>query len=333
MHASQEEIELMLKLFDGRRDIYGINKGTVERNHKGNWNEVFWEALVQHHLEGAAAADLGVYLVRNDDTVTFAAIDIDEPDFALALEVAETVREMEGQAWIEQSRSGNYHVFVFFDEPLEAYHARAVLRGVIVYAGHPELEIFPKQDGLREGMVGNYISVPWHGTERPIVTWLPDHKDADGKPTPICGDADDRLEWLHEAHLNRTSAEAWRRRGRALGGRPRSEVRSGEFGERNSLHICANYIFEHRKDNPVSEGHRATVLFNLAKMYANCRHYTQDEAEQFVEAVNLEGTSPIPHREVVRFVNNAYEGGFTSTGCDDPLMSPYVSPECKIAHS
>lgn len=315
---SQEEIELFLKLFDGRRDIYGINKGTVKRNEKGDWNGVFWEALAEHHLAGEAAADLGVYLVRDDDTVTFAAVDIDEPDYDLAREVAETMPAE--HAWIERSRSGNYHVFVFFDEPLEAYYARAVLRGVIVYCGRPDLEIFPKQDGLREGMVGNYISVPWHGEERPIV---------EGELAM----EQDRGRWLQNAFLNRTPAEQWRRRGRALGGKPRSETRSGEFGERNSLHVCASYIFEHREDNPLTEGHRATVLFNLAKMYANCKHYSQEEAEQFVEAVNQAGTHPIPAREVKRFVNNAYEGGFTSTGCDDPLMSPYVSPDCKIANA
>lgn len=327
MRVSQEEIELMLRLFDGRRDVYGINKGTVERNPKGNWNEVFWEALVQHHLEGVESADLGVYLVRNDDTVTFAAIDIDEPDYELAKTIA---YNLPGTAWIERSRSGNYHVFVFFDEPLEAYYARAVLRGVIVMEGYPALEIFPKQDGLREGMVGNYISIPWHGEERPVVYVCGEPEAAGGLSAQL---VDRRDRFLSYADLNRTPAEEWRRRGRALGGKPRAEMRAGEFGERNSLHICASYIFEHRDDNPVAEGHRATVLFNVAKMYANCRHYSQEEAEQFVEAINQAGTSPIPHREVLRFVNNAYESGYTSTGCDDPLMSPYVSPECKIAHN
>lgn len=324
-HASQEEIELFLKLFNGRRDIYGIAKGTVERNHKGDWNEVFWEALAQHHLEGADRADLGIYLVRDDETVTFAAVDIDEPDFALAREVADL---MPGKAWIERSRSGNYHVFVFFDEPLEAYYARAVLRGVVVGSGRPDLEIFPKQDGLREGMVGNYISAPWHGTSRPIL-WggYGGTGESDIDPMP-------RHTFLHAASSPqyRTAAEEWRRRGRALGAKKREEMRSGEFGERNSLHVCADYVFKHRKDNPVTEGHRATVLFNVAKMYANCKHYSQEETTQFVEAINLEGTNPIPSREVERFVNNAYEGGFTSTGCDDPLMMPYVSPECKIAN-
>ena len=310
--------ELLARLFDGRRDIYGINKGRVERCQNGDWTSTHWETLFDSHVAGKESAALGIYLVRDDDTVTFAAIDIDEPDFALAQEVADTMPD--ASPWIERSRSGNYHVFVFFDEPLEAYFARAVLRGVIVACGRPDLEIFPKQDGLREGMVGNYISIPWHGEDRPIVS-------AEGD----AGEPWDRRLWLVLANTERTAAEAWRRRGRALGGRPRAEVRSGEFGERNSLHICAEYIFKHRDDNPLAEGHRATVLFNLAKMYANCKHYSQDEAEQFVEAVNQAGVSPIPTREVKRFVNNAYEGGFTSTGCDDPLMMPYVSPDCKIA--
>jgi hypothetical protein len=322
--------ELMARLFDGRRDIYGINKGRVERCQTGDWTSTHWETLFDAHVAGKEEADLGIYLVRDDDTVTFAAIDIDEPNFPLALEVAQTMPD--AVPWIEQSRSGNYHVFVFFDEPLEAYYARAVLRGVIIACGRPDLEIFPKQDGLREGMVGNYISIPWHGYNRPIVSWLPDAKDEDGRPRPIIDNEPEPREWMLEALSNRTSAEAWRRRGRALGGKPRSETRSGEFGERNSLHVCASYIFEHRHDNPLTEGHRATVLFNLAKMYANCKHYSQDEAEQFVEAVNQAGTNPVPPREVKRFVNNAYEGGFTSTGCDDPLMTPYVSPDCKIAN-
>lgn len=316
------EAACLRRLFDGRRDIYGIGKGNIERSGTGQFSEERWDALYEAHLRGDTNADLGIYLVRDDDTVTFVAIDIDEPIYELALEVADTFPTE--HAFIEKSRSGNFHVFTFFDEPLEAYYARAVLRGVIIACGRPDLEIFPKQDGLKAGMVGNYISIPYHGDTRPIVYSKSGVWGGQGSYLP-------RPNWLAYADANRTDAESWRRRGRALGGKPRAEMRSGEFGERNSLHVCANYIFEHRRDNPVTEGHRATVLFNLAKMYANCKHYSQDEAEQFVEAVNQEGTNPIPPHEVKRFVNNAYEGGFTSTGCDDPLMSDYVSPDCKIA--
>lgn len=312
----------MRSLFDGRRDAFGVGKGNVERAAAGEFSEERWDALFEAHLRGDTNADLGIYLVRDDDTVTFAAIDIDEPDFALAQEVADTMPTDNVTAWVERSRSGNYHVFVFFDEPLEAYYARAVLRGVIIACGRPDLEIFPKSDGLREGMIGNYISIPWHGDARPIVSTEGD-----------AGEPWDRQMWLSIADSERVSAESWRRRGRALGGKPRNEIRSGEFGERNSLHICAEYIFKHRHDNPLVPGHRATVLFNLAKMYANCVHYSEDEAVRFVQTVNEAGTDPIPEREVQRFVHNAYEGGFTSTGCDEGAMGAYVSPDCKIANA
>lgn len=318
----EDEVAYMRRLFDGRRDVYGVAKGNVERAGTGEFSEERWDGLFERHLRGDEGADLGIYLVRDDDTVTFAAIDIDEPDYDLALEVADTFPT--DHSFIEKSRSGNFHVFTFFDAPLEAYYARAVLRGVVVACGRPDLEIFPKQGGLKEGMIGNYISIPFHGDARPIVWSKSGVWGGQGAYLP-------RPNWLAYADVHRTDAESWRRRGRALGGKPRAEERSGEFGERNSLHVCARYIFEHRHDNPLTEGHRATVLFNLAKMYANCRHYSQEEAERFVEAVNQAGTNPIPEREVKRFVNNAYEGGFTSTGCDDALMSPYVSPDCKIA--
>lgn len=322
--------ELMGRLFDGRKDAFGIGKGRIERAPAGeSFSAERWEGLWAAHLKGDTNADLGIYLVRDDDTVTFAAIDIDEPDFPLALEVAQTMPD--AVPWIEQSRSGNYHVFIFFDEPLAAYYARAVLRGVIIACGRPDLEIFPKQDGLpREGMIGNYISAPWHGHSRPIVSWLPDAKDDNGKPRPIIDSEPEPREWMLEALKDRTAAEAWRRRGRALGGRPRSEMRSEEFGTRNSLHRCASYIFEHRHAHPLTPGSRATVLFNVAKQLANCRHWNEEEGVQFVQAINEAGTDPIPLREVQRFVHNAFEGGFTSTGCDQ--MSEWADPDCKIAN-
>lgn len=321
--SSQEEIELLLKLFNGRRDAYGVAKGNVERNPKGDWNGVFWEALAERHLVGAPNADLGVYLVRDDDTVTYCCVDIDEPDFDLAKEVAETMPSE--YVWVEESRSGNFHVWVFFDEPLEAWAARAVLRGVVVAVGQPALELFPKQDRLRSGMVGNYVSIPWHGEERPIV-W--GKIEGDQEPSPV-----DRATWLVTADKQRTSAEAWRRRGKALGGRPRSETRSEEFGERRSLHVCAEHIFANRNDNPLVPGHRAAVLFALAKMYSNCALYSEEETIQLVQEVNATGSDPIPEREVRRFVRNAIAGQWTSTGCDDPLVAPYVSPDCKILNA
>ncbi len=254
MLSLEDERDYMRRLFDGRRDVFGVAKGTIERAPEGEaFSEERWDGLFEAHLRGAQNADLGIYLVRDDDTVTFAAIDIDEPDYDVALEVADTFPTE--HAFIEKSRSGNFHVFTFFDEPVEAYFVRAVLRGVIIACGRPDLEIFPKQGGLKEGMIGNYISIPFHGDARPIVWSKSGEWGGQDVYLP-------RPNWLAYADAYRTDAESWRRRGRALGGKPRSEERSGEFGERNSLHVCANYIFEHRRDNPLAGALYRTTLEN-----------------------------------------------------------------------
>lgn len=309
-----DEARLLCKLFDGRTDIYGVAKGHVVRG------EVT-PRLYLDHLRGGLEADLGIYLVRDDDTVTFAAVDIDEPNFELAKEVAEFLPT--DHAWIERSRSGNYHVFVFFDEPLDAWAARAVLKGTVLAVGRPDLEIFPKQDGLLPGMVGNYISIPWHGDERPIV-WASGFEEGLADSWP-------RAEFLHGANQHRTSAENWRQRGRALGGKPRAESNAA-FGSRSVPHRCATYILEHRDDNPIQPGHRSIVLFNVAKQFLNCSEYDADETLELVEAINQASPAPMPTREVQRFVRNAAAGGWTSTGCDDPAFQPYADPLCPIAN-
>jgi hypothetical protein len=305
------------KLFDGRKDALGLDRGGVERLADGYRD---WTRLYADHLRGLVAAGIGVFPVRDDETVLFAAIDLDEPNFELAAVFA---GDLPGTQWIESSRSGNAHVWTFFDEPLECWAAKAVLRAACVLNGRPDVEVFPKQDGLREGMVGNYINLPFYGDTRPILN---DMRNPESTLT--------LEEFLDYAEKRRSSAEEWRRRARALGASPERRAQGGEvFGERNSLHQCAKHIFDHREDNPLQVGHRAVVLFALAKMYANCRHYNEDETFDFVNAVNEAGEQAVPESEVRRFVANAYRGEFTSTGCDDPLMADYVSPQCGIARA
>lgn len=311
-----EDAVRFAELFAGRTDAVGLDRGGVERC------EVTHRMYLDH-LRGTVGAGIGIFPVRDDETVLFGAIDLDEPNFPLAMILA---NDLPGVQWLEKSRSGNAHVWTFFDEPLECWAAKAVLRAGCVLNGRPDVEVFPKQDGLKEGMVGNYINLPFYGDERPIVWRSGD--EADFAAPGYTLDA-----FLDEAAAERSSADEWRRRARALGAQPGKRAASGEvFGERNSLHQCAQHIFDNRDSNPLRPGHRAVVLFSLAKMYANCRHYDEDETFDFVNAVNEAGVQPVPESEVRRFVANAFRGEFTSTGCDDPLMADYVDPSCRIAY-
>jgi hypothetical protein len=290
------------RLFNGRQDAYGTGRGEVVRKSPTTH-------LYSEHLTGVGPG-LGIFPLLDDGTVYFAAIDLDEPDFDSAESMADL---LPGTTYIERSRSGNAHVWAFFDQPCEAWIARGLMREATVAINKPRVEVFPKQDRLLEGMVGNYINLPWHGTDRPVLGY----------------DSVEQFVQHATAHLN--DPESWRKRARFIGLEPPEErERTSEFGEQAVLHSCAEHIVANRFENPIRAGHRNVVYFNVAKQLLNWRDLDEDEAWGLL--CELEGASHdrIPEHELRRLFDNAKRGEWTSTGCDDPLMSPYVLPDCPI---
>lgn len=286
----------------------------------------------ERHLRGEGPG-IGIPPLRYDGNVWFAAIDLDEPDF-------EAAREMQGflpgTAWIEKSRSGNAHVWAFFSEPIEAWIVRGIMKEAILAAGKGAVEIFPKQDKLLEGMLGNYINLPYHGESRPVLRddpepmedhWHPDLQAARERDAKEYG----LDEFLDLACVERSDPEEWRKRARwLLLAPPEQREKSSEFGEQRQLHMCAEWIVAQRDENPVVEGHRAAVFFALAKMFSNYEGFDSDEALGMMKLVNESSPDPVPESELRRILRNAERGRFTSTDCDNPLVAPYVHPDCPI---
>jgi hypothetical protein len=133
-----------MRLFCGRQDAYGTGRGEVIRQQPT-------AAVYKNHLNGSGHG-VGIFPLLDDGTVNFAAIDLDEPDFDAASSMAEL---LPGVTWIERSRSGNAHVWAFFNAPCEAWIARGLMREAAIAIDKPRVEVFPKQDRLLEGMVGN----------------------------------------------------------------------------------------------------------------------------------------------------------------------------------
>jgi hypothetical protein len=295
-------------LFRGRTDAIGLDRGGVEHREvtRGDY---------EGHLAGHRA--IGIFPMLPGDVVWFGAIDLDEPDFDLA-------RQLQGwlpfPAWVEKSRSGNAHVWVFFEKPAPAWAVREVLRAATEAVRRRDVEIFPKQDQLRPGMVGNYINLPLFGEERPILS-------------PRNTRGQHRAFVLREMLGRRHDPHRWIRRAERLGGRPPEDRATSEFGTQKVVHRCADYIMEHRESNPLQPGHRHVVLFHLAKMFLNWEASTPEEVIEWVRLVNEAGAYPVSDNELVRIVQNAQRGEFTSTGCDDPIMAPYVDPNCPIANA
>jgi hypothetical protein len=295
-------------LFQGLDTAFGTGAGRwIKRAPRADdWVE---------HLEGRGPG-MGIAPLRPDNTVLFAAIDLDEPDFEAAKEMQQYIP---GPSFIERSRSGNAHVWVFFDDPIEAWIPMAILREATVAAGKEHVEIFPKNHDFSNVRLGNYINLPYHGAERPIL----------GEQGNLELD-----EFVNAALVNPNSADRWRKRADWLMlEAPEKRERTTEFGTQPNLHMCAEYVIEHAEDNPVMPGHRAVVFFNLAKALTNWELVDHDEALALMRTVNDASTAPISMLELKRILGNAERGQFTSTGCDDPVFAPYAHPDCKIANA
>jgi hypothetical protein len=308
-------VQRFASLFSGRTDAYGTGEG---RWIKRPLTLDHYEA----HLRGFGPG-LGVAPLLDDGTIRFAVIDLDEPDFEAALEMQDY---LPGPSFLEESRSGNAHVTVFFDAYVPAWPVRGILKTATEAAGKSGVEVFPKQDRLFPELrsehrpeLGNYINLGLYGSKRPIR-----------KPS---GGAYSLPEFLDAAESNHNDPKDWIKRAEWLqipSPDERTKDRS-EFGSQKQLHICAEHIIANREQNPIMEGHRNVVYFSLAKMLLNYEGFDEDEAWYFLKLTADSSPDRVPEHELRRIFNNAAMKQMTSTGCDDPLMSPYVHPDCPIA--
>ena len=267
------------------------------------------------HLQGVGPG-IGIAPLREDSTVLFAAIDLDEPDFDAAKEMQQYIP---GTSFIERSRSGNAHVLVYFSDPIEAWIPMGILREATLAAGKQHVEVFPKNHDFAKVKLGNYINLSNHGKERPILH-------------PGDGAYAMSLEaFLDEAEAGLNNPDDWRKRADWLQlSSPANRENAAEFGTQKNLHICAQHIIS-GDAGPITQGHRSVVYFSLAKQLLNWEQLDEFEVLEIMRKVNQDSApDSIEDRELVRIIGNAQ--GKTSTGCDDPLFAPYRHPDCRIGN-
>lgn len=267
------------------------------------------------HLLGQGPG-IGIAPLRPDNTVMFAAIDLDEPDFEAAREMQDY---LPGTTFVEQSRSGNAHVLVYFQSPLEAWVAIGVMKEATLAAGKKHVEVFPKNHDFSRVKLGSYINLSYHGDKRRVMN-------------SAAGPAFyDLPAFVYAAESSLNDPERWRKHAQwLLISPPERGESNARFGEQANLHICGEHIIANADTHPVLEGSRNAVYFALAKQLTNWREVDHDEALMLMRSVNEASPDRIDDAELRRILGNAERGQFTSTGCDDPLFAPYRHPDCKI---
>lgn len=116
-----------------------------------------------HHLAGELG--LGVVPIRKDGTCRFAAVDIDID----TIDHAELLKKVTARKFplsVCRSKSGGAHLYLFIEEPgLPAQQVQDTLKRWAALLGYPGSEIFPKQTKVGAKNLGNWINLPYFGSD------------------------------------------------------------------------------------------------------------------------------------------------------------------------
>ena len=113
------------------------------------------------HVEGIDPS-LGIIPIRDDSTCSWSCIDVDD----YSIDVRKTIAnysKLNLPIIPCRSKSGGFHLFIFFKEPVLAKDAIAKLTEIASVLGFADCEIFPKQESLNaeRGDTGNFLNLPY----------------------------------------------------------------------------------------------------------------------------------------------------------------------------
>lgn len=113
------------------------------------------------HMRGDVG--LGVVPITEEDGCYWGCVDVDEYH---GLDLEDWSFKLPDPLVLCRSKSGGAHVFLFMrGEPISAQVMRKKLSLVARALGHPNAEIFPKQDTLGPTDIGNWLNMPYFDYE------------------------------------------------------------------------------------------------------------------------------------------------------------------------
>ena len=143
-----EEQKEFIKIFSGLDRAYGQTESRA-KNQSGKLEAKSWivkEQLTEQkwldHLKGKEPS-LGIIPIRDDNTCTWGAIDIDSYDGFDHLKLIKKIIEKKLPLLVCKSKSGGAHVFLFLQEPAKAVDMQMKLTEISAWIGYGESEIFP----------------------------------------------------------------------------------------------------------------------------------------------------------------------------------------------
>jgi hypothetical protein len=152
------KVKLFKSIFRGRDDVYGFGEGLRVK-------QPLTSGVILRHLEGKHR--LSIYPLLPDNTTFLAVADIDDLDLQAMQAYLDVARTYEVPTYLEVSKSGGYHLWTFFTEPVPAPAAGELVKRILRDTDLPEaIKIFPRQPDLSSPEnLAEYINVPLFGED------------------------------------------------------------------------------------------------------------------------------------------------------------------------
>lgn len=303
--------EQLLALFPGRTDAHGFSPGDGKFITK---RQPLKPIHARAHLTGDVR--IGRHFVLADGTCRMAVIDVDDSGATPVLDLRDGLRKHSLPFAVEKSKSKGHHIWLWFESPVPAWKARAVLRALVAEAGWPDLEVFPKQDGIAEGDgLGNFVWLPLQGASvKEGRTLFLDIDQSQWPPYPDQAAFLDTIAKIPEALLDQIIAKKGIQRPAAPPTPPPSNGK-GAFAEDMTtlcLPPCAAWAYTEGITSPG----RGNWAHFLARHFRR-RGLPEEATVQLLLAWNQKNKpAPLPADEVRSHAHSAYMKEYTSLGCE-----------------
>lgn len=308
-------IELFMKLFSGRNDVFGLNQCCIK--------EKLTPEIYKEHIEGKQR--IGVYPIHDKNLTKWIAYDIDIEDFNLALSIKQKAENLNLHINLERSKSKGYHGWCVFDQPVEAVKARLVFESILEELD-VKCEVFPKQDTVAEGQYGNFIFLPLFGGSVPEgrTVFVNDNnqiiienvnKLSEIKLTPA--KYLDAIIFMRKLERRKTIIE---------------ETAPGESSQDKRTFSRELPCIEKMKLG-VGKGHRDNVCLRLVINYKE-KGMSRGDIETLINNWNLKNAEPLADKDLVKVINSVFKGGYKSYGCEDAIIQNYCNKDnCPLIQS
>lgn len=297
----ESTVRAFMGLFRGRTDAWGSVEGKANK-------EKVTKKHYERHLKGETS--LGIYMLRDDNTCYFFAIDLDEKDIDKALKLRQAFAEFNINSYLAFSKSKGFHCYVFADEndPFTAYNVRRLCHGILAKLDI-QAEVFPKQDELDEQIpLGNYINLPCFGSSRMFFT-----------ASKVAVLVDEAVKSIQRVPKSRIEAAI-----KTLPAPPKPRIITSKKGGKSregKEPLCVE-----KMKKGVSAGSRDMAAFALARYYLD-RNYLEQEVFSLLQQWDENNRPPLNDPHLLQTKVSSAAKGY-SFGCSSIIKEPLLSPYC-----